>query len=119
MQSQGSLSHKQQSTSQYGFDTGENADAVVTIAADPEEFWVIDRIDVSYGEAGTLAGGRITVEIGGVTYLDVDIVDLGWRDFDYSNSPIYNPAYTKNEALVVTLYAGGVNVVGKVNVRYR
>lgn len=101
-----------------------NTAAVVNIAADAQEYWVIDSIEWSYDAAPT--GGNLLVTIGGTTVFSVDITAAGPGHFDWSNAPRYTTGTgagggkpTLNEAVVVTLAAGGASVTGKVNVRYR
>ena len=64
---------------------------------------------VSYSGSGTLSGGRVTIKDGSTIVLDVDI----------PNKDLYRIPWRKHcspgNALVVTLYAGGSNVTGKVN----
>lgn len=94
-----------------------NAAAVITIAAGADDFWVLDAIGFSYS-AGSPAGS-ITVAIGGTTLFTLNITGTTDQFLDFSNCPIYKAARTKNEALVVTLAAGGASVIGKLNIRYR
>lgn len=85
--------------------------AVVTIAADNEEFWAIDWISWSYG--GDPTSGNLQVSIGGVVVWQIDITVGGPGHIEFEK-PIYG---LKNQAVVVTLANGGV--ANKVNVRYR
>lgn len=90
--------------------------AVVTLAADPLQFHVIDRVDYSYSSAPT-AGG-LTIAINGVTVLAIDITAAGPGHLDLSDTPLYDPAYTANQAVVVTLLDGG-GMNHKLTVIYR
>lgn len=91
--------------------TGTNADSVITIAAAGAGVSnVIEGVSWSYGSAGTLAGGRITIKDGSTVVFDADITAAGagfFRPFRKG---------TANTAMTITLYAGGSTVVGKVNV---
>lgn len=90
--------------------------ATVTVAADAENFWVLDRVDYSYDGAPT--GGKLSVKINAVTVWEVDIVAAGPGTFDFANTPIHSPLYTKNESLQVVLNDGGTTNQ-KVSVFYR
>lgn len=90
--------------------------AVCTHAADAENFWCIDWIRWSYD--GTPTGGKITVAIGGVTVEEFDITSGGPGIMRYKG-PLYDPAQTLNQAVVVTLASGGGSVTGKLLVRGR
>lgn len=97
-------------------DASANAAASVTIAADPDQFWVLDWIAWSYD--GT-PSGSLTVSIGGTVVFEVDVITGGQGLLRFDGAEIYNAAQTKNEALVVTLAAGGSGVIGKLQIRYR
>lgn len=86
--------------------------AVVTVAADAEQFWVLDWISWSYDSTPT--SGNLKVEIGGTTVWQVDITSGGPGHIEF-DKPLYVP--TKNQSLVVTLADG--TVANKVNIRYR
>lgn len=86
--------------------------AVITLAADPDEFWVLDWVSWSYG--ADPANGNLRIEIDGVVVWTEDITTGGPGHIEFSR-PIYNPA--KNQSMVVTLADGGV--ANKVNIRYR
>ena len=88
--------------------------ATLTKAADASEFWVVDWITWSYSAAPT--GGKLTVALGGVSYLEVDITAGGPGQLQFDH-PLYTG--TKNEALLITLASGGGAVVGKVSARIR
>lgn len=98
------------------FDAGANANAVITVAADGDEFWLIDAIGWSYSGAPTT--GRLVATIGATTLVDIDIRASGPGLLEF-NKPFYKTDETKNEALVITLHAGGDGVTGKVYCRYR
>ena len=93
-----------------------NTAAVITIAASSEQYWALDWAMWSYSEEPT--AGRLTVAIGGTTYLDIDITSAGPGPLRF-DPPVYNPAFTKGEAMVITLAAGGGTCVGKLSARYR
>lgn len=92
--------------------TASGTNAVVTIAADANQFWVIDWISWSYG--GTPTGGKLGVTIGGVLVYQIDITASGHGHVDFVR-PLHIPIL--NRAVVVTLTNG--TVANKVNVRYR
>jgi hypothetical protein len=98
------------------FDAAANTNAVITVAASPNEFWVIDAIGWSYSAAPT--NGRLVASIGGVTLIDIDII-AGGPGLIELRKPFYKTDETRNEALVITLHAGSGSVVGKVYCRYR
>lgn len=98
-------------------DASANADAVVTVPAKQTEFWVLDWLAWSY--SGSPTGGKVTVSIGGTVLFEVDITDDGPGAFHFENAPLYDANETTNQALVVTLAAGGAGVTGKLNIRYR
>lgn len=97
-------------------DAASNADAAVTQDADVAQFWVVDWVYCSY--AGGTVTGKLTITIGGATVFETDITSTGPHQFLF-DPPLYNPAETKNQALVITLGAGGSGVTGKVNARIR
>jgi hypothetical protein len=86
-------------------------DAVVTIAANAVEFWVIDWITWSYSNVPT--AGKLTVTIGGTVVWEVDVTVGGPGHVEFTGA-LYG---AKNQAVVVTLANGAVTQ--KVNVRYR
>ena len=89
-----------------------NSPAVVTIAAVADASVRIQRVLYSYSDIPT--GGRITIAIGGTTVLDLDTADSGPAAL-----PIEKPIRAGvNEAVVITLAAGGSGIVGKLNVQY-
>lgn len=96
-------------------DAAGNAAAAITVAAETENYWVLDFISWSYSAAPT--GGKLTVTINAVSVYEVDITAAGPGVIDFAHHPLYTGV--KNQALVVTLAAGGGTVVGKVNIRYR
>lgn len=88
------------------------AASIITIAASPEHFHVIDWIAGSY--ASTPTNGLLTVTIGGTLVFQVAITAGGAFHFEFDR-PLYVP--TKNQEVIVTLADGGV--VSRLNVRYR
>lgn len=89
-----------------------NADtaAVVTLAAVTDLEHVVHNIQWSYSDAPT--GGKLTITVAAVIVWEVDITAAGPGGF---GMPI---AGDDNEAVVITLAAGGGSVVGKLNVQY-
>ena len=85
--------------------------------ANADNFWVLDWVAWSYSGAPT--GGKCTVSIGGVNVFEVDVTSGGPGLLHFDQHELYNAAQTKNEALVVTLAAGGSGVTGKLQIRYR
>ena len=96
--------------------TGSAADAVVTLAADTTEAYVIDWIAASY--QGTAITGNLLVQIGGTTYLNMAI---DGATYEWIFLPFHVPMSSsqRNEAVVVTLADGGTGVAGKLTVGYR
>lgn len=91
--------------------------AVVTIAADADHFWVIDRVDVSFDQDPTSAE-TLTIAINAVTVWKIDIPN-GWAD-GHLGFLFPHGLYTtvKNQAVTVSLSAPTAGT-GKVNVSYR
>ena len=88
--------------------------AVVTLTpADANELFVVDEIAWSYTAAPV--AGRLTIVIGGVTVLDLDITTGGPGPIITRRGYVGKPGQT----IVVTLAAGGGTTVGKLNVSYR
>ena len=87
-----------------------NTAVAITLAANADEYHVLHAIQYSYTAAPT--NGGITVTIGGTTVFDFDIV--GTEDTIEFPKPIYQ---NKNEAMVITLKAGGAAIVGSLNVQ--
>lgn len=92
-----------------------NTDAVITVTADSNQFWVLDWIAFSYD--GNPTGGKITVEIGGVVAMELSVTSAGLQHLDFSTAPVYTE--TKNQSMVITLAAGGAGVTGKLVARIR
>lgn len=95
--------------------------AVVTIAADADEFWALDSIHYGYDKA---PGGveTLVVTIGGVVkhtgYVPNDINNAGPHEALFPGGLYVGPK-NKNEALVVTLSAATGTCKGVVNITYR
>jgi hypothetical protein len=85
-----------------------NANATVTYAAVANRSHVIDGIFWSY-TGGTLTTGRVTVTVGGTTVFDTDITAVGPGYQGFNSGMRSQP----NQNMVITLYAGGTAVVGK------
>lgn len=84
-----------------------NTAAVITLSAKDERRHVVHFVQWSYSAAPT--GGKLTITRGGVTEFDVDITAAGPGGFN-----LYF-AGKVNEAVVITLAAGGAAIVGKLN----
>jgi hypothetical protein len=89
-----------------------NTNAVLTVAAIAGQIHILDTLWFSY--SGTPTGGRITIAIGGVTVLDQDITASGPGPLPLNRMN----GGRENQAVVITLYAGGVGVIGKLSVQY-
>jgi hypothetical protein len=93
-----------------------DAAAAITVAAHEEKFHCLDWVGWSYN-GGTVTG-KLTIAFGTgpTTVFEVNIVQaaVGFINFD---PPLYTG--TNNEQMVVTLAAGGTNVLGRLNIRYR
>lgn len=88
------------------------ADAVITIAADANQFWVLDWIGYSY--ATTPTNGKLTIAIGGVTVYAVDITAAGPSHIDFHH-PLYQEVLGRTMVITLTNGGGAKNL----NVRYR
>lgn len=89
--------------------SGTNADAVITLPPSIDGAWTItEGVAFSYGGSGTLAGGRLSISVGGSVVFDVDVAAKGQGYFPFRRS------FDVNAAVTITLAAGGANVVGKV-----
>ena len=84
--------------------------ATVTLAATPGRIQYVHHVQWSYNPAPT--GGRLTITVAGNTKFEVDILAGGPGGFGIEL------AGGVNEAIVITLAAGGGGVVGKLNVQY-
>lgn len=90
-----------------------NTSAVVTLAADANEEWVIHTVSCSYDAAPT--AGQVTIALAADTIV-LDITATGPNHFEF---PIGLRCGAKNTAVTVTLKAAGVGVVGSLAVTYR
>ena len=95
--------------------TAADTDVVVTIAADSDHAWVIERIDLSYDDTPT--GGKLTISDGISDTWEVDFTSGGAGVFNGSGQAPY--IGVKGSAVTITLAAGGTGVAGKLNVFYR
>jgi hypothetical protein len=89
--------------------TDTNANVALTLTAIEQLRHELNYVCWSYSAAPT--GGRLVVTNNGTTVFDVDITAGGpgaLRLPDIGSD--------KNAAMVITLYAGGASVVGKLNV---
>ena len=87
-----------------GYDTAATgSDAVITLAAEAENFHVIDSIHCSYAVATT---GKLTIAFGSgpTTVWEVDIATAGLREFLFPKG--LTNGQTKNEQCVITLLDG-------------
>jgi hypothetical protein len=91
-----------------------NAAVASTIAAAANQAWVITRIQVSF-TAAPAAAAALTVSFGGVNKFDIDLSAAGPYDFQF---PSGLHGKTQNQAMVVTLAAGGAGVIGTINYGY-
>lgn len=84
-----------------------NTAAVITLTAVENRRHTVHFVQWSYTAAPT--GGRLTIDVGGVTKFDVDITAAGPGGFN-----LYIVAGV-NQEVVITLAAPGGVVVGKLN----
>lgn len=96
-----------------------NTDVVLTVPADPDQFWAIDWILWSY-DADVV--GILQIEFGGVKIIEHDITRGGPGLLEFHNQSLYHAdgqkeAY-KNEEMKVIL-KGSAGAVGKLSIRYR
>ena len=98
-----------------------NTAAVVTIAADANHVWDIRAVYASYTAAPT--NGSLDISIGGVSKYNVPVTDsgiVGKNGILFALGDEEDGLHgTYNQAVVVTLAAGGVGINGAVNVLYR
>lgn len=87
-----------------------NTAVVATFAAVAGQTHRLTLLVVSYSAAPT--GGRVTVADGGTTVLDVDVTGAGVLVVPLPSGGVKGSV---NTAMTVTLAAGGVAVVGKLN----
>jgi len=90
-----------------------NTAAVVTLAADSEQCHVITAIEFGYDATPT--SGTLTVTAGGTTIFKVPVVSAGPGRIGFPEGLHSDAAL--NQAVVVTLAAGGTSVTGFVNTR--
>ena len=85
-----------------------NTAAIITLAADANERHVLDFVSWSYDNTPT--GGKLSISIAGTDSMVIGITAAG-------PGYLYLPGMhgAKNEAMVLTLAAGGSGVVGIVN----
>jgi hypothetical protein len=92
-----------------------NDTAVITLAAATDTIHALDSLQWSYSAAPT--GGKLTIAIGGSTVWEVDITAAGAGPNIIFPKGVYQT--TGNEAMVLTLAAGGGAIVGKLNAQTR
>ena len=95
--------------------------AVITVDADPDQFWVLDWIAWSYSDDP--AAGNISVSFGGTVIFSLDITHGGPGLLSFGDQlGLYNAIAQakapKNEAMVVTLSAEA-GISAKLSIRYR
>jgi hypothetical protein len=89
-----------------------NQAAAFTLSSDPAHRHVIDSIIWSY--SGVPIGG-LTISDGGASIFDLDILIAGMNAISFRNGLA---SAALGNALTVTLAAGGLNIVGKLNVEW-
>lgn len=87
------------------------AAATLVLPADPSHRHVIDSLSWSYSGAPT--GGGLSVADNGTTVFTMDILVAGYGQIAFKTGLA---AAIFGNALTVTLAAGGLSVVGKLNV---
>ena len=87
-----------------------NTAAVITIAAVAGFQHFIHGVQWSYSAEPT--GGRLTVTVNAVTVWDADVISGGPGGFSFEI-----PGGT-NQAVVITLAAGGAGITGKLNCQH-
>jgi hypothetical protein len=90
--------------------SADNGAATITLAAVASRAHFVHHLQWSYN--GSPSGGRLFITVAGVTKFDVDVTTGGPGGFGLEL------AGGTNEAVVVTLAAGGAGVIGKLNVQY-
>jgi len=93
--------------------SGTNADGVLTKSAPGSGLRYAFGGMITWSYSGTPTGGRIVLTVGGVTLYDFDITASGPG---FMPLPIHKGG--DNEAVVLTIYAGGSGVVGKAGLSY-
>ena len=88
-----------------------NTAAIITVAAATLDYHIVDWIGWSYD--GVPTGGKLTITIDGTEVFDLDITTDGPGQFIFPPAGFYDPTRDPNEALVITLAAGGSGVTGK------
>ena len=91
------------------------SDATVTIAADPDEFWAIARIDWSWSAS---TGGDITVTYGGVPVWKHHAATHGYAYADFKFPTFLHNNFTKNQELKVVVSGGGGSIITRLTVHY-
>jgi len=89
---------------------GLSQDAVITLIADADEIHVLRVIHFSYRSAAAPSIGKLTVDVGGATVYEDNVVEAGPKQVLFDDGLYGN----KNEALVITLL-GLNNKVGRLN----
>lgn len=87
----------------------------VTVAADPENFWAIGRVDWSWS---TGSGGTVTISYGGTPVWEHYASSSSHGYIKFTFPDFLHNNYTLNEELTVTLSAGSGGATGKLTVRY-
>ncbi len=91
-----------------------NAPAVCTVAAEASQMWSLCKIT---GQLyGTLAANAVlTIAVNGAVIWTITRTAVGAFDYDF---PFGIPT-GYNQALVVTLAAGGASCTGELNIQYK
>jgi hypothetical protein len=87
-----------------------NTAAIITIAGVAGRKHILHQVQWSYSAAPV--AGRLTVTVNAITVFDVDVISGGPGGFGLEI------AGGTNQAVVITLAAGGGTTVGKLNVQY-
>lgn len=94
---------------------GANTAVVITITAVADVIHVIRSIQFAF-DATPTATANLTVVAGSTTIFQTKVTDSGPGPMDFP-AGLHNDE-TPNEAVVITLAAGGAGVIGTLNVQY-
>lgn len=98
------------------------AAATVTIAADADQYWIIDSVHFGYNDETTAVEG-LSIAFGGSTKFALPIQIAAATASQKAFYEVIFPrglyTGTVNEAVVVSLTAGGGAILAYVNVTYR
>lgn len=90
----------------------------ITITANADHYWVIDRIDVSISGVPA-AETTLTITFGGAIEWEHEITSGGFGPIPFHNCPIFAADRKKNEEMIVELSAPGGSLTGQITVHYR